>query len=128
MNFCMLSACPSLVRYLLHSLAFMHLLVMSKMEKMRCRQLSLPTNLTPWFHSDHLSRLHYAPTRRGNDDFPVGAFAICCMCQGGFAFGSNKQSAVRSPRFILTRIGTSLKKNGAGRQSASPLFNGIITL
>ena len=101
----MVSGCSSLVRYLLHSIAFLHL--MRKMKNLSRGALSsafTSGQSMPWFHSDQLSRLQYPPARGGNEALFVGALLAVCSRKDS-PFGSNtrsavgsRQSAVRSPQ------------------------------
>ena len=88
----MVSGCSSLVRYLLHSIACLHL--KRKMKTLSRGALSsafTSGQSMPWFHSDQLSRLQCPPARGGNEALFVGS-------RKDSPFGSNTQSAVRSPQ------------------------------
>ena len=94
----MVSGCSSLVRYLLHSIACLHL--MRKMKNLSRGALSsafTSGQSMPWFHSDQLSRLQYPPARGGNEALFVGTLLAVCFRKNS-PFGSNAQSAVRSPQ------------------------------
>ena len=94
----MVSGCSSLVRYLLHSIACLHL--MRKMKNLSRGALSsafTSGQSMPWFHSDQLSRLQYPPARGGNEALFVGALLAVCSRKDS-PFGSNTRSAVRSPQ------------------------------
>ena len=94
----MVSGCSSLVRYLLHSIACLHL--MRKIKNLSRGALSsafTSGQSMPWFHSDQLSRLQYPPARGGNEALFVGALLAVCSRKDS-PFGSNTRSAVRSPQ------------------------------
>ena len=100
----MVSGCSSLVRYLLHSIACLHL--MRKTNNLSRGTLSsafTSRQSMPWFHSDQLSRLQYPPARGGNEALFVGTLLAVCFRKNS-PFGSNAQSAVRSPQSTVQQF------------------------
>ena len=116
----MVSGCSSLVRYLLHSIAFLHL--MRKMKNLSRGALSsafTSGQSMPWFHSDQLSRLQCPPARGGNEALFVGS-------RKDSPFGSNTQSAVRSPQSAVRSPQSAVRRPQSALRSLCFILTGPV--